>query len=139
MTGALRIALALSVALWLGGGCAGRQAVRHPETTSQISFSPGDLRFTRIAEGEDCVTRVLGIQLSSPSYQEAARRALTSAAAEHLLNQVSSEGIERGFYIPNPFSRHASGRLFVFYGQHCVYVEGHGISRSQREHPLTLP
>jgi hypothetical protein len=127
MTGALRIALALSVALWLGGGCAGRQAVRHPETTSQISFSPGDLRFTRIAEGEDCVTRVLGIQLSSPS------------AAEHLLNQVYSEGIERGFYIPNPFSRHASGRLFVFYGQHCVYVEGHGISRSQREHPLTLP
>jgi hypothetical protein len=88
------------------------------------------------------VTQVLGVQLSSPSFQAAQQRALTSAAAEHLLNQVSSEGIETGFYFPNPLALFTGGgrhELFVFYGRRCVYVEGHGISRSLRDRPLTLP
>jgi hypothetical protein len=116
MTGAFRIACAVCLAVGLLAGCAGRRAVRQPQTSSQITLSPGELRFTRIAEGEDCVTQVLGVQLSSPSFQAAQQRALTSAAAEHLLNQISSEGIETGFYLPNPLALYTGGRheLFVF-------------------------
>ena len=71
MTEAVRIAIAVGVAVCLLAGCTQRRAVRHPRTSSQITLSPADLRFKRIAEGEDCVTRVLGIQLSSPSFQAA--------------------------------------------------------------------
>jgi hypothetical protein len=141
VTHPIAIAFAVCLAACLLAGCAERRAVRLSETTSQITLSPGDVRFTRIAEGEDCVTQVLGIQLSSPSFQVAERRALTSAAAEHLLDLVTYEGIETGFYFPNPLSlftglRH---RPVVLYAQHCVYVEGHGISRGPSDRRMRLP
>lgn len=132
MSGFPRVVLGFAAVACLLAGCADRRATRHPQTTSQIQLTPADLHFTRIAEGEDCVTVVMGISLSHPSYQAAEQRALAGAAAEHLLNQVSSEGVERGFYLGNPFARLGAGRrpqLFVFYGQHCVYVEGHGVAR----------
>ena len=111
--------------------CANRGGTLHPASGSNISLAPSDVSFTKIAQGKDCETVIFNMQFDVPSYLEAQQQALQAAGAEHLLDEVSYDGFE-GFFIKNPAAALAGvgpAIILKIYGDHCLYVEGHGIKR----------
>ncbi|MEM7410271.1 MAG: hypothetical protein AAF430_08565 [Myxococcota bacterium] len=111
--------------------CANRGGTQHPGTANVIELKPSDVMFTKIASGKDCEQVILGMQFNMPSYMDAQQQALQGAGAEHLLNEITYEGLENAFFLPNPAASIIGGSpyLSIIYGNHCRYVEGHGIKR----------
>ena len=110
--------------------CSLRAAHQHPDDATQIRLRPQEIVLTGPGEGKSCVKNVLGIESSQPSYLDAQQSALQAAGGELLLDEVSYEGMENafGFVLPAVIPGYPPLQ-FMFFGEHCAYVEGFGAKR----------
>jgi len=124
-----KVSAFLAIACVTAPGCAARFAHQHPDAASEIRLHPQDITLTAPGEGKSCVKNILGIETSQPSYLDAQQKALQAASGELLLDEVSYDGMENSFGFVLPSLPPWPPVSFIFYGEHCSYVEGFGAKR----------
>lgn len=106
------LAVAAAVALF-ASGCANRGVVHTPSDNVTLELGAKDYKVTGHGKGKDCSMVILGIQFKSPSLGKAETAALSESKGKFLLNKRMYEGVEKNFLIIH---------------DHCMYVEGTGVS-----------